>query len=322
MKRNIGTALFAVFILLMNGANLHAQGGSPQDPAQQENYRRELERVNNLLAGAREAIRLQVPGQRSANPGGAAVTGGLAVNRIPTSGAGAWWTNTALLQRLGLTDDQRSRIERAYENHRQRIMSTTAQLEKEEAQLSRLLEADPVDRNAILSQIDRVTQARGEMERENSAMTLEMREVLTRDQWMQLQPSQRVRVGAGVLAANLISQIEPVYPEPARQAQVQGTVILEVEVSKEGAVDTVKVISGHPLLIQAAVDAVKQWRYRPTLLNGAPMPIVSTINVNFPFTGATPFGQRTGGPVGVGGRGGRGTPDGVGGAGGRGQRQQ
>src|SRR5207253_10914547 len=82
---------------------------------------------------------------------------------------GAWWTNTALVQRLGLTDDQKTKIERAYENHRQKIMSDTELLDKEEVQLAKLLDADPIDRNAVLAETDRVVQARGEMERENSA---------------------------------------------------------------------------------------------------------------------------------------------------------
>jgi Spy/CpxP family protein refolding chaperone len=100
--------------------------------------------------------------------------------------SGAWWTNTALVERLGLTDDQKAKIERAFENHRQNIVSSTGLLEKEEAQLNRLLEAETIDRNAVLTQIDRVVQARGEVERANSAMTLEMREHLTRAQWLQL----------------------------------------------------------------------------------------------------------------------------------------
>src|SRR5205814_6600131 len=83
--------------------------------------------------------------------------------------------------------DQKTKIERAYENHRQKIMSDTELLDKEEAQLAKLLDADPIDRNAVLAQTDRVVQARGDMERENSAMTLEMRETLTRVQWTQLQ---------------------------------------------------------------------------------------------------------------------------------------
>jgi len=101
-------------------------------------------------------------------------------------GGGAWWTNTNLISRLGITDEQKARIERAYENHRQGITAATAQLEKEEVQLGRLLEAEPLDKNAVLSQIDRVVQARGEVERTSAAMTLEMREQLTRAQWMQL----------------------------------------------------------------------------------------------------------------------------------------
>jgi Spy/CpxP family protein refolding chaperone len=100
---------------------------------------------------------------------------------------GAWWTNTALVQRLGLTDDQKARIERAFENHRQNIVSSTDLLEKEEAQLAKTLEAESIDRNAVLAQIDRVTQARREMERATAVMTLEMRESLTRAQWIQLQ---------------------------------------------------------------------------------------------------------------------------------------
>src|SRR5439155_1830032 len=91
-------------------------------------------------------------------------------------------------------DDQKAKIERAFENHPLRIVSNTELLEKEEAQLARLLEAEPLDRNAVLTQIDHVTQARGEMERENSAMTLEMREQLTRTQWMQLQSSPQINL--------------------------------------------------------------------------------------------------------------------------------
>jgi Spy/CpxP family protein refolding chaperone len=100
--------------------------------------------------------------------------------------AGAWWMNTALMQRLGITDEQIAKIERTFENHRQAILSTTDQLEKEEGMLSRLLDAEPIDRNAVFTQIDRVIQARSEMERANAVMTLEMREHLTRAQWEQL----------------------------------------------------------------------------------------------------------------------------------------
>jgi len=123
--------------------------------------------------------------------GGARQGGPVTINPFRSS-TGAWWTNAALVARLGLTEDQKARIARAYENHRLKIASTTDLLEKEEEQLARLLRAESIDRNAVLTQGDRVIQARGEVERANNAMTLEMREVLTRAQWMQLPQQGRI----------------------------------------------------------------------------------------------------------------------------------
>jgi cell division FtsZ-interacting protein ZapD len=123
----------------------------------------------------------------------------------------AWWMNTALMQRLGITDDQRAKIERAFENHRQAILSTTDQLEKEEAQLARLLDAESVDQNAVLTQIDRVTQARSEMERAGALMTLEMRTYLTRAQWAQL-PGANVSVAVPGLGLRMPRPVAPPIP--------------------------------------------------------------------------------------------------------------
>jgi Spy/CpxP family protein refolding chaperone len=95
---------------------------------------------------------------------------------------------------LGITDEQKAKIERAFENHRQKLASDTELVNKEEAALNRLLQTEPIERNAILSQTDRVIFARGELERENSAMTLEMRESLTLAQWLQVpQPNAQLR---------------------------------------------------------------------------------------------------------------------------------
>ena len=106
---------------------------------------------------------------------------------VVTVASGAWWANAMLANRLGLTDDQKAKILTAFENHRLTLESNKAALEKEEAQLSRLLDAETIDRNAALTQIFRVASARAEMERTNATMTLEMREHLTRAQWTQLQ---------------------------------------------------------------------------------------------------------------------------------------
>ena len=78
-----------------------------------------------------------------------------------------------------------------------------------------------------------------------------------------------------------MNKVQPLYPALAKQARIQGTVRLQAVIAKNGSVEELQVISGHPLLVQAALDAVKQWRYRPTLLNGEPVEVVTTIDVVF-----------------------------------------
>ena len=95
------------------------------------------------------------------------------------------------------------------------------------------------------------------------------------------QPVLRVLVGGEIQKANLIYQVKPVYPALARQTRTQGAVILGAVISPEGNVEDLHVISGHPFLVNAAVEAVMQWRYRPTLLNGRPTRVDTTITVNF-----------------------------------------
>jgi protein TonB len=91
----------------------------------------------------------------------------------------------------------------------------------------------------------------------------------------------RIRQGGAVQAALLVNKVQPSYPPLARQTRVSGTVRLHAVISKEGAVQQLEVLSGHPLLVQAALDAVRQWRYRPTLLNGEPVEVDTTIDVIF-----------------------------------------
>ena len=96
------------------------------------------------------------------------------------------------------------------------------------------------------------------------------------------QPKQtRIRVGGNVIAANLIRKVQPVYPQLAKQARVQGAVHFTAIIGKDGTIQNLQLIGGHPLLVQAAQDAVKQWLYKPTLLNGEPVEVVTQIDVNF-----------------------------------------
>jgi len=160
MKRySMGSAiLFSLFVIV---SAVNAQDAN----ADRLNRAREEERAQNLVAR-----RVASP-----NPNGALVSGG------------AWWTDVAIVTKLGLTDEQKTKIARAFENHSRNIVNSSGFLEKEEMQLARLLEADSIDHVAVLNQINRVVQSRGEVERETASMTLEMREQLTRTQWTTLQ---------------------------------------------------------------------------------------------------------------------------------------
>jgi protein TonB len=95
----------------------------------------------------------------------------------------------------------------------------------------------------------------------------------------------RIKQGGNVTAASIVTQTKPVYPPLARQARIQGSVVLHAIIDKDGRVAQLEVVTGHPLLVQAALDAVKQWRYKPTLLNGDPVEVDTTITVTFTMGG-------------------------------------
>jgi protein TonB len=95
----------------------------------------------------------------------------------------------------------------------------------------------------------------------------------------------KMRVSAGVTAGLKISGRDPVYPPLARTARVSGTVILHAIISKEGNIEGLTLMSGSPMLAQAAMDAVKQWRYKPYLLNGEPIELDTTVEVHFNLGG-------------------------------------
>jgi protein TonB len=95
----------------------------------------------------------------------------------------------------------------------------------------------------------------------------------------------RVRVSSGVSTGLLIRKVPPTYPPLARQARIQGVVILQAQISKEGNIQNLQLISGHPMLAPAAIEAVKQWKYKPYLLNGEPVEVDTQVQVNFTLAG-------------------------------------
>ena len=95
------------------------------------------------------------------------------------------------------------------------------------------------------------------------------------------QEKRPVKVSEGVLQAQLVSRIEPRYPRLALETRQSGTVVLHAIISRDGHITALEVVSGSPFLVQAALDAVRQWRYRPTMLNGEPVEVDTTITVIF-----------------------------------------
>jgi protein TonB len=95
----------------------------------------------------------------------------------------------------------------------------------------------------------------------------------------------KVNISAGVMQGMVLQKTQPVYPPIAKAARVSGTVVLQATISKTGTIENLRVISGPAMLQQAAMDAVKSWRYRPYLLNNDPVEVETTVNVIFTLGG-------------------------------------
>jgi TonB family protein len=108
------------------------------------------------------------------------------------------------------------------------------------------------------------------------------------------QTQTEVRVDENVMSVHLLKRVPPVYPPLARQARIQGTVILKVLINKSGEVANIQLVSGHPMLAPAAIEAVKQWKYDPYLLNGEPIEVLTNVAVNFTLAGTAPAAGTTG----------------------------
>ncbi len=102
---------------------------------------------------------------------------------------------------------------------------------------------------------------------------------------MQAAAPKKVNISAGVAQGMLIQKTVPVYPPIAKAARVSGTVVIQATISKTGTIENLHVISGPAMLQQAAMDAVKSWRYRPYLLNNEPVEVETTVNVIFTLGG-------------------------------------
>lgn len=103
-----------------------------------------------------------------------------------------------------------------------------------------------------------------------------------------IQAPQRVRVSQGIMQSMIVNKVAPAYPPDAKIARIQGSVVLKATIGKDGTVQNLSMISGHPLLAQAALDAVKQWKYRPYLVNGSPIEVETQVTINFTLSERPP----------------------------------
>jgi protein TonB len=102
---------------------------------------------------------------------------------------------------------------------------------------------------------------------------------------VKVETPKKIAISSGVAQGNLIQQVRPVYPPIAKAARVSGTVVLQATISKTGTITNLRVVSGNAMLQQAALDAVRNWRYKPYLLNNEPVEVDTTVNVVFNLGG-------------------------------------
>jgi periplasmic protein TonB len=95
----------------------------------------------------------------------------------------------------------------------------------------------------------------------------------------------RVRIGGNVQMAKMIHQVQPKYPNEAKQNHITGTIVLHAVISKDGSIQELQFVSGPPELMRSAMDAVKKWRYKPTELEGRPVEVDTTISVVYTLSG-------------------------------------
>jgi TonB family protein len=203
----------------------------------------------------------------------------------PLPELGKWWKDSSVAGQLHLTESQVGQIEQCFLDHRVELGTLNSELKRHEADLRKLMQTDPIDEFAVRVQSDNVAAARMALEKENSAMMLAMRRVLTSEQWDKLENKRiyTVSSGNGVSAPRLISMVKPRYTEEAKQARIEGIVVLKAIVRNDGTVDSFRVIQGLGYgLDESAIQTVaQQWKFMPGMKDGQPVDVQATIEVSF-----------------------------------------
>lgn len=243
----------------------------------------------------------------------ALICGLAAQAQTPPSNAapGKWWKNSQIVKQLQLKESQVAQIEQIFMSHQGRLVSAKAELEKRELQLKTLMQADPMQEVQAQKAIGQVAMARAELEKANAFMMLSIRKKLSKEQWNKLdtiQNSQMVpsprsaaarnlpaglkamqfspkvySVGDSVKAPQVLQQPKPSYTEEAREAKIEGIVMVGAVIQKNGSVGQIKILKGLGYgLDERVVNTLsKQWKFKPGTLNDEPVDVSVVMEVSF-----------------------------------------
>ena len=230
---------------------------------------------------------------------------------------GKWWKNSQIVKQLQLKESQVAQIEQVFLNHQNKLLSANVELKKCELQLKTLMQAEPIRDAQVQKAIEQIAGARAELEKANSYMMLSIRKILSKEQWnkldiiqnsqktlsaemvasskteaagnlpaglKQMQLGERVySVGDSVKSPQVLQQPIPSYTEQAKEARIEGTMLVSAVIRKNGSVDQVKVIRGLGYgLDDSAVNTIsKEWKFKPGTLNDKPVDVSVVIEVSF-----------------------------------------
>jgi TonB family protein len=236
----------------------------------------------------------------------------------PQPELGKWWGNSKIVNELELSKKQVRQIEESYLNHQMWLIPLIDELESRENQLDTLMQAERLDDEEILAQAELIAADRAKLEKEHTSIMLSIRKALTARQWIRLVEIQDLRsisrariltrdaianssgisngtivstrtikkiysVKDGITSPKILHRPMPPYTQEARDSKVEGLVLLEVIIRKDGNVDSVKVLKsvGYGLDESAIHTITKEWRFQPGTLNGQPVDVRANIEVSF-----------------------------------------
>ncbi len=237
---------------------------------------------------------------------------------LPQDELGKWWKHSEIVKELQLSKEQVGQIEQNFLNHRNELIPLIDELKRREDRLSTLMRAESLRDDDIMAQAELVAVARAELEKANASMMLSIRKALSSKQWTRLGEIQDLRntssalilhrdadanssgasdstiesmpsgekifsMNDGINPPKILYQPNPSYTQEARDAKVEGLVVLEVIFRKDGKVDSLKVLKalGYGLDESAIRTIAEEWRFQPGTLNGKAVDVKAQIEVSF-----------------------------------------